>query len=84
MNKDLINAIKSLRPNAEFSITGDDYSTVKWDVLTGDAPTTAQIEAEIARLKKAETDDAANKAASKAAIANRLGLTVDELAILLS
>jgi hypothetical protein len=84
MNKELIEAIKSLRPTAEFSFTGEDYATVKWDVLEGDAPTLAQINAEIAKLKKAQADEITNKAATKLAIANRLGLTQDELATLLS
>jgi hypothetical protein len=40
----LLEAIKLLKPNAEFSFQENDYSTVKWDVLDGDAPTQAQID----------------------------------------
>jgi hypothetical protein len=80
----LADAIKSLRPLAEFSYTDNDYSTIKWDVLDGKAPTQAQIDAEIAKIKAAELTDAQDKAAAKAALLDRLGITADEAALLLS
>lgn len=80
----LADAIKSLRPLAEFSYTDDDYSTIQWDVLEGKAPTQTQMDAEIARLKAAELTDAQTKAAAKAALLERLGITADEAALLLS
>jgi len=43
----LTKAIFSLRPSAQFSFINEDYSTVKWDVLDGDAPTQSEIAAEI-------------------------------------
>jgi hypothetical protein len=79
----LVKAIQSLRPTAEFSFTDDDYSTIKWDVLDGDAPTKKQIDDEIKRLKALEITQAAAKAAQRQAIADRLGLTADELQVLL-
>lgn len=39
----LTKAIKKLKPNAEFSFIDDDYSTVQWDVLEGDAPTKKKL-----------------------------------------
>jgi len=79
----LTKAIKSLRPTGEFSFTDDDYLTIKWDVLDGDAPTKEQIDDEIKRLKASEITQAAAKAAQRQAIADRLGLTADELQVLL-
>jgi hypothetical protein len=80
----LLAAIKSLRPNAEFSFTDDDYSTIKWDVLDGDAPTQAEVDAEIVKIKAEEEFLAAQRAVEKADLLTRLGITADEAALLLS
>jgi len=77
-------AIQSLKPNSEFSYTGNDYGTVEWHVLEGKAPTQAQIDAEIARLQANEATEIADRAAAKAALLQRLGLTSDEANLLLS
>lgn len=78
----LTEAIQKLRPNAEFSYQNNDYSTIKWDVLEGDAPTQAEIDAAIEQVKaeeaQAELDKAAKKAAAEAKLA-ALGLTPDDL-----
>jgi hypothetical protein len=84
MNLYLLKAIKSLRPNSEFSFTNDDYSTIKWDVLEGDAPTQAEIDAEIVKIKADEEFLAAQRAVDKADLLTRLGITADEAALLLS
>ena len=47
-------AIKKLRPDAEFSFTNEDYSTIKWDVLEGDAPTEKEIDVAIKQVKADE------------------------------
>lgn len=80
----LTRAIKSLRPDSEFSYTDNNYSTIKWDVLNGDAPTIEEIETEIVKLKAA--DKKAEKAAAdaKAALLTKLGITADEAVLLLS
>ena len=78
----LVKAIKKLKPNAEFSFTDDDYSTIKWDVLDGDAPTQAEIDAAIEQVKADEIQAEATKAAKKAAAEAKLaalGLTADDL-----
>ena len=85
MNKDLIvDAIKLLKPTAEFSFINDDYSTIKWDVLEGDAPTEAELKAAIKVVEKQIADKKAAKEAARQATLDKLGLTVDELAALLS
>jgi len=78
----LISAIKNLKPTAQFSFTNNDYSTIKWDILEGNAPTQAEINVAIEQVKideaQAETAKAAKKAAAEAKLA-ALGLTLDDL-----
>ena len=75
-------AIRKLKPTAEFSFMNNDYSSIKWDVLEGEAPTQAQINEAIEQVKadeaQAELDRAAKKAAAEAKLA-ALGLTADDL-----
>ena len=82
MNDYLTKAILLLKPTAEFSFTNNDYSTIKWDVLEGEAPTQAQITAAIEQVKANEIIQAETKAANKAAAEAKLaalGLTVEDL-----
>ena len=78
----LTKAIRKLKPTAEFSFNNDDYSTIKWDVLEGEAPTQVEVDAAIESIKLAEaqakTEVAAKKAAAEAKLA-ALGLTADDL-----
>jgi hypothetical protein len=80
----LSRAIQSLKPGAEFSFHDEDYSTIKWDVLDGDAPTLKAVNDEIKAIKEADADSAATSVAKKAAILERLGLTEEEARLLLS
>ena len=79
-------AIKNLRPSAEYVITDGDYSTVKWIVLDGEAPTQKELNDEIkkinAAMDKAEVDKAAAKASAQAKLA-ALGLTKEEVSSIL-
>ena len=78
----LVKAIQKLRPTAEFSFTDNDYSTIKWDVLDGDAPTQAQVNAAIEQVKLEEAQAEANKAQAKTAAESKLaalGLTTNDL-----
>lgn len=79
----LVLAIKSLHPEAEFSIIGGDYSTIKWDILEGDAPTQAEIDVAIEEVKADEAQAEIDKAAKKQALLNRLGITDAEAKLLL-
>lgn len=81
---DLAKAIRKLKPTAEFSFTNEDYSTIKWDVLEGDAPTKKEIDAAIKQIATDELTEAATKAAAKSALLERLGITEDEAKLLLS
>ena len=78
----LSEAIKSLRPGAQFAYYGDDYSTIIWHKLEGDAPTLQEIESEIEKIKANELKVAKNQAAAKTALLERLGITADEAALL--
>jgi hypothetical protein len=80
----LAKAIYKLKPTAEFSFTDDDYSTIKWDVLEGDAPTKKQIDDAIKTVKAEEAKQVETNAAAKAALLDRLGITEDEAKLLLS
>ena len=77
-------AILKLRPNSEFSYSNRDYSTIQWNVLEGDAPTKKEIDDAIKQIKSDELTEATNKAAAKAALLDRLGITEDEAKLLLS
>jgi hypothetical protein len=79
----LVKAIKKLKPTAEFSFQENDYSTIKWDVLEGNAPTQSEIDAAIEQVKSDEITEAAAKAAQKAALLERLGITQEEANLLL-
>jgi len=81
----LVQAIKLLKPNSEFSFTDNDYSTIKWDVLQGKAPTQTQIDDAIEQVKENEKAEAQAKAEAKAAAQAKLaalGLTVEDLTAL--
>jgi len=81
-NVDLIEAIRHLKPTSQFSFQNNDYSTIKWDVLEGDAPTWAEIEATHKEIQETEAQRKAEAAAKKAAAEAKLaalGLTADDL-----
>lgn len=84
MKSYITEAIQLLRPTAEFSLTDNDYSTIKWDVLEGDAPTKKEIEAAIEQVKANEISDKAKAETDKAALLARLGITAEEAKLLLS
>ena len=79
---DITKAIWKLRPDSEFSLNNNDYSTIKWDKIEGKPPTQAEIDA---ALEQVEADELAAKAkveADKAAAQAKLaalGLTADDL-----
>lgn len=78
----LSQAIKLLKPNSQFSFTNNDYSTIKWDVLEGDAPTQKEIDDAIEQVKADEIAETEAKAAAKSAAQAKLaalGLTVEDL-----
>ena len=84
MNHYLSKAIHLLKPNSQFSFIDNDYSTIKWDVLEGKAPTQSEIDDAIEQVKADEITQAQAKAQAKAALLERLGITADEAKLLLA
>jgi hypothetical protein len=80
----LSKAILKLRPNSEFTYFDRNYSTIKWDVLEGDAPTQTEINAAIEQVKADEVTETAAKATAKAALLAQLGITEEQAKLLLS
>jgi len=83
MENYLAKAIRKLKPNSEFSFSNDDYSTIKWDVLEGTAPTQSEIDAAIVQIKADEITEAEAKATARAALLTKLGITQEEAQLLL-
>jgi hypothetical protein len=81
----LIDAIDLLKPNSQYVITDNDYSTIEWHVLDGDAPTQSEIDAAIDQVKAndiaLESQAQAAKASAQAKL-EALGLTADDLVAL--
>ena len=78
----LVQAIHKLKPNSQFSYSNYDYSTIKWDVLDGDAPTQAEIDEAIEQVKADELAEAEAKAQARATAESKLaalGLTTEDL-----
>jgi hypothetical protein len=77
-------AINRLRPTAEFSFSNEDYSTIQWDVLEGNAPTLTQINKEIEKIIAEEEVAKVAQSNAKAELLAKLGITAEEAALLLS
>ena len=78
-------AIQSLRPNAEFTMNGDDLNTIIWHTQGVTTPTAEEITAEIARLEAADIDAVqAKESARQSAFAKltAIGLSAEEIAAL--
>lgn len=82
MRNYLVDAVYKLRPSAEFVIRDNDYSTIEWHVLEGAAPTHAEVDSTIAELIAADEASIVQKAAARAALLERLGITEDEAKLL--
>jgi hypothetical protein len=81
-NNYLTKAIRKLRPNSEFVIYDNDYSTIIWHILNGDAPTQSEIDVAIKEVKADEIAEAEAKAQAKATAEGKLaalGLTTADL-----
>lgn len=78
-------AIASLRPDAQWSMNGEDIEGIIWHSENVEPLTTAEVQAEIKRLEKAEADKIkADEAARTAAIAHAksLGFTDAMIAVM--
>ena len=74
-------AVMSLRPGVEWTMNGDDVEGIIWHTEGVEPLTSAEVEAEVARLEQAALDEAAAKEAAKASALAKLealGLTTEE------
>jgi hypothetical protein len=75
-------AVMSLRPGAEWSMSGDDVEGITWHTPNAEPLTTAEVQAEIIRLEQeAENAEAERIAAKESAMQKlaALGLTETEV-----
>ena len=77
----IIKAIQFIRPNAEFSINDLE---IQWLDTNQIEPTLLEIEAGWIAYQAAQELEAEAKAAQKAALLDRLGITEDEAKLLLA
>jgi hypothetical protein len=82
-NIEIIKAIAHLKPDAEYTFTEDDYSTIQWIKLEGTAPTIEELEAALKEIKAKEAKNLADEKTKKDALLERLGITADEISLLL-
>ena len=75
LHKDKVSAINFIKPNAEFTLVGDELI---WLDETQTEPTEAEIKAGLVAYEKAQKSEAQTKAQAKAALLERLGLTQEE------
>jgi hypothetical protein len=78
-------AVVSLRPGVEWTMNGDDVEGIIWHTEGVEPLTSAEVQAEVARLEQAAADkEAADKAARDAAIAHAksLGFTDEMIAVM--
>ena len=78
-------AVASLRPGVEWSMSGDDVEGITWHTEGAKPLTTAEVEAEMQRLETVEADKIkANEKARTAAIAHAksLGFTDAMIAVM--
>ena len=80
-------AVASLRPEIEWSMDGDDVENITWHTDGAEPLTTAEVQAEIQRLEQVAVDEvdarAVLRASAEAKLA-KLGLSVDEIAVVLT
>ncbi len=78
---DKAKAIQFIRPNAKFTLRGDD---LEWLDETQTKPTESEIETGWVAYQAAKQAEAEAKAAAKAALLERLGISEDEARLLLA
>jgi len=74
-------AVASLRPGAQWTMSGDDVEGIIWHTEGVEPLTSAEVAAEVARLEQAALDEAAAKESAKASALAKLealGLTTEE------
>lgn len=76
-------AIRALVGSDDFAYSGNDFDSIQWITEPSTIPTSSQVAAKIVELQQLDANAAEKKAAEKAALLDRLGITADEAALLL-
>ena len=79
---EITKALRYLTPNAEWSLTGDNFDDIIW-LDSQEQPSKEEIEKTIAEIAKLEAEKAKIEADLKVDILQKLGITADEAALLL-
>ena len=74
----LVEAVREFLPDSEFSFENDDYSTIHFSKISGDAPSIKQITDKISELKKRDKDLTIQAEQKKKAILEKLNLSEEE------
>jgi len=77
-----VKALQKLKPESQWRMVDNDYSKIEWIVLEGKAPTQAQIDTAIEKIKSDEIAETEAKATAKVTAQAKLaalGLTVEDL-----
>jgi hypothetical protein len=78
LGKEIVDAIKFLRPNSNFTMIGDNLDSIIWLDVNSSIPTLQEIEqAKLTLLNQAEIKEAARQA-----VLDKLGLTAEDIAAL--
>ncbi len=79
-------AVMSLRPGAEWSMSDNDVENITWHTEGVTPLTQAEVDAEVARLEQAAIDETAKREADRASAMEKLaalGLNQDEVKALI-
>jgi hypothetical protein len=82
----IIDAIQSLRPGVEWTMSGDDVEGITWHTPNVEPLTTAEVEQEIIRLQEEQEAQIAAKAAAKQSAMQKLaalGLNEEEVSAII-
>jgi hypothetical protein len=82
VNDYLARAILKLKPGSQFRLENNDYSTIEWFEIDGNAPTQTAIDETIEQIKLEDITQSEAKAQAKAQAEGKLaalGLTTDDL-----
>lgn len=77
-------ALNKLRPNKEYTLSGDDYSQIIFNDESVVNPTVEEIKKEIESQRKIYADELKQQQTAKAALLAKLGITAEEAVLLLS
>jgi hypothetical protein len=84
MNKDYLSlAIRAIVGTDDFAYSGENYDSIEWITEPSTIPTAIQVAEKMIELQQMDANAAEKKAADKAALLERLGITADEAALLL-